>query len=241
MRKILCVLLALFVLGSAAVPAFAKEPMLLDVAELIGEETEAALAEEMRRVLDTYGAEIVLVTMPLIDGDIEDAAEKLYDDAACGMGEDRAGVLLLVSMDPREYYVFCNGFAWDRIDTDEVCDAIYSDMVSGDYAAAFERYLQECAAALGKTGGAAGIDYGKILLISVGIGLAVGLIYVLILKGQLKTVRGRSEASSYVRAGSMNLTRSGDYFMYRNVTRMEKPKQNSSGSSSSRGGSGRSF
>jgi uncharacterized protein len=69
------------------------------------------------------------------------------------------------------------------------------------------------------------------------VGLGAGLITAFVLKGQLKTVHKQNQANVYVKEGSMKITRSGDYFMYRTVTRTEKPKSNSS--SSSRSGSSR--
>ena len=63
------------------------------------------------------------------------------------------------------------------------------------------------------------------------------LIPMSVLKGQLKSVRMQNAASSYVRPNSMQLTRERDLFLYRNVTRTARPKNNS-GSGSSSGSSG---
>lgn len=56
-------------------------------------------------------------------------------------------------------------------------------------------------------------------------------------KKQLKSVQKQSKANAYVKAGSMKITKSGDYFMYRNLTKTQRQK---SSSSSSGGGSSRS-
>ena len=79
-------------------------------------------------------------------------------------------------------------------------------------------------------------------LIAVAVGLIAGLITALVLKGQLKSVKRQNEANLYMKKESLALTQSGDYFMYRNLVRTERPKNNgSSGSSGSfrSGGSGR--
>jgi uncharacterized protein len=57
------------------------------------------------------------------------------------------------------------------------------------------------------------------------------------MKGKLRSVRRQNEARQYVKEGSMQLTQSGDYFMYRNVTRTPKPQNNSSSRSGGGGGS----
>ena len=69
------------------------------------------------------------------------------------------------------------------------------------------------------------------------IGIAVGVIVALILKGQLKTVRAQNQANVYVKQGSMQLTVCNDMFLYRNVTRTQRQSSSSSGSSGSSGSS----
>ena len=46
------------------------------------------------------------------------------------------------------------------------------------------------------------------------------------MKGQLKSVRSQENASCYIRSGSMVITTSEDIFLYRNVTRIPRPKDN---------------
>ena len=56
------------------------------------------------------------------------------------------------------------------------------------------------------------------------IGIVVAFIVTLIMKGQLKSVRQQKTASNYVVDGSFRLTGRSDVFLYRNVTRRERPK-----------------
>ncbi len=70
-------------------------------------------------------------------------------------------------------------------------------------------------------------DVGKSLLISFGTGLVIGLITVGVMYGQLKTVRGQHTAGQYTKPGSMQVTGATDTYLYRNVTRVPIPKQNS--------------
>ena len=66
----------------------------------------------------------------------------------------------------------------------------------------------------------------KLALICLGIGLVIGLITVLIMKEQLRSVRSRDAAGDYVVPGSFKLTAHHDIFLYRTVTRMERPQNN---------------
>ena len=62
------------------------------------------------------------------------------------------------------------------------------------------------------------------ILICIGIGLIIGLVTVLIMRSQLKTVRSRYTAADYVVQGSFNLHHSRDIFLYRHVHRVPRPK-----------------
>jgi len=64
------------------------------------------------------------------------------------------------------------------------------------------------------------------LLVCIGIGLLIGLITVLVMRSQLKSVRPQNAAMNYVIPGSFQLRHSRDIFLYRNVTRTPRPKNN---------------
>ena len=65
--------------------------------------------------------------------------------------------------------------------------------------------------------------------ISFAIGLGGALLVVGANKSELKSVGMQQEARNYVRPGSMKVTKRSDFFLYRQVTRTEKPKAKSSG------------
>lgn len=70
----------------------------------------------------------------------------------------------------------------------------------------------------------AGPDWLRMVIISLCIGLVVGLIYALSLKGSLKSVHQNNAAADYVRPGSFKLEREQDLFMYSKTEKKEKPK-----------------
>ena len=69
------------------------------------------------------------------------------------------------------------------------------------------------------------------IVISLVVGFVLAKIIVGSMKSQLKTVWVQLAAGSYVRQGSMNITESMELFLYNKLDRTEKPKNNSSGSS----------
>lgn len=73
--------------------------------------------------------------------------------------------------------------------------------------------------------------------ISLAGGLIIGLIYVFFLQSKLHSVKSKRSASDYVVPGSVNITRSHDVFLYKNVHKTAKPKSNSSSGGRSGGSS----
>lgn len=217
-----------------------------DEAELLNETEVAQLSSKLESISKKYKAEIRVVTLSSMDGgDIDEFLEYLYDESGFGYGENHDGVLLVVCMDPREYRILSNGFAGEAItsgDIDALGEAFKSDLSDGNYADAFDTFADKCEYYLDGHINGFPFNTGKNLLICLGIGLVVALIVTGIWKNQLKSVRKQSAANAYVKAGTMQITQSGDFFMYRNVTKTQKQSSSSSGSSgSSRSTGGGSF
>ena len=217
-----------------------------DEAELLNETEVAQLNSKLESISKKYKAEIRVVTLSSMDGgDIDVFLEYLYDESGFGYGENHDGVLLVVCMDPREYRILSNGFAGEAItsgDIDAIGETFKSDLSDGNYADAFDTFADKCEYYLDGHINGFPFNTGKNLLICLGIGLVVALIVTGIWKNQLKSVRKQSAANAYVKAGTMQITQSGDFFMYRNVTKTQKQSSSSSGSSgSSRSTGGGSF
>ena len=112
---------------------------------------------------------------------------------------------------------------------------ITSQLADGEYLEAFEKYIELCddfidAANNGEVYDTDHMPRKPLSAIWLGISFAVGLGGALLLvgvnKSELKSVRMQEEAKNYVRPGSMKVTKSGDFFLYRHVTRTERPKAN---------------
>ena len=223
----------------------AEKHFLYDEADLLDKGEEAALEKKLADVSGTYDAQIVICTIASMDGaDIDRYLDYLYDTMGFGYGENHDGVLLLVCMDPREYRILSNGFAGVAIDGDAIDtmgDAFVSDLSDGNYAAAFTEFADQCVYYLDGHLNGFPFAFGKNLLISLVIGIAVGLIVAFILKGQLKTVRKQNQANVYVKQGSMNLTHQSDIYLYRTVSRTKKQSSSSGSGGTARSKGGGSF
>ena len=65
----------------------------------------------------------------------------------------------------------------------------------------------------------------EVILICLAVGAVIAFVVTGVMKGQLKTVRPRNEAGSYVVEGSFRLTQSRDVYLYKNTVRRARPKK----------------
>ncbi len=242
-RKIFSLISVFLICFCLTTACFASnQSFVTDGADLLTDSQERELRTTLSEISDKYGAQVAVVTVPSLDISIDFYVNDLYDGEDYGYGSDKAGVLLLVCMNPREYRILSNGFAADAIssyDIDVISDEIVSYLSDGYYAEAFDTYASECEYYLNGYINGFPFEFGPNLLLALIVGLVIALIAVSGMKAQLKSVRRQNQANAYVKSGSMNITRAGDYFMYRTVTRRPKPQNNSSSSSSSRSGGSR--
>lgn len=256
-KSILTVLFALLLCMTAAIPAFAASdlPRVVDNAGLLTESEESALLSKLDEISKRQQADIVVVTADTLGGKTPmDYADDFYDYNGYGFGENYDGVLLLVSMEDRDWWMSTSGYGITAI-TDAgieyISDQFLSYLSDGDYAKAFTTYAELCDEFFSQAKTGQPYDVGHMpkapfnialnLLVALVIGFIIALISTNIMKGKLKTVRFQSAAGGYIKANSMNITESRDLFLYTHVDRRERPKETSSsgGSSTHTSSSGR--
>lgn len=249
MKKIICLMLVLMLCAASTVTAFASETnvhFVYDNADLLTDYEENVIEQQLSQISQKYQAQVVIMTIDFLDGHTVDSyLESTYDTQGFGYGEKNDGVLLLVCMETSEWRILSNGFAGEAIDSDaieEIGDAFTSDLSDGNYEKSFKAFAKECEYYLNGYLNGFPFEFGKALLISLVLGVLVAFCITRSWKKQLKSVRKQGKANAYVKDGSMNITQSGDYFMYRNLTKTERQKSNSSsGGGSSRSTGGGSF
>lgn len=248
-KSILTVLFALILCMTAVIPAFAASdlPRVVDNAGLLTESEESALLSKLDEISKRQQADIVVVTADTLGGKTPmDYADDFYDYNGYGFGENYDGVLLLVSMEDRDWWMSTSGYGITAI-TDAgieyISDKFLSDLSDGDYAGAFSTYAELCDEffAQAKTGQPYDVSHmpkepfniAWCLAGSLVFGYAVAAMVTSRMKRKLQTVRFQSAANSYVKANSLNVTESRDLFLYTQVARHEKPKETSSSGGSS--------
>lgn len=238
----------------SVIPAFAEGdlPRLVDMADLLSDSEESDLLDRLDEISERQQVDIVVVTVDSMEGETAMVyADDFYDYNGYGFGADRDGIILLISMSERDWYISTRGYGIRAI-TDAGREYISEQFVSylsaGDYAAAFTNYAKLCDDFItqAKTGDPYDIDnlpdesfepvWG--LLCSLVVAFIISLIATGVMKGQLKSVHSQSAADNYIKQGSLQLTKKNDLFLYKHVDRRKKPENNSSSSSSSSRSSG---
>ena len=147
-KKIISLLLTAALCLSLIIPASAADgPLFWDDAYLLSDSECDTLLRQLEDIRTRQDMDVVIVTVDTLDGvDVQDAADYIYDYYDYGVGEEKDGVLLLLSMEEREWAVSTTGFGRTVLDDhlDEVMDNIMGDLGSGDYASAFSSFAAQC-------------------------------------------------------------------------------------------------
>lgn len=245
MKKLFCLTMALLLVmvlpltagaQTAYVPYLQDGARVLDHLNFEGQWMDATLSQISNRLQLT----VAITTVNTLDyEDIDDYTEHYYKNADYAYAD---GVLLLVAMEEREWYIYTTGDTYDYLTDaalDDIEDAIVPLMSAGDYFQAFRAYAELCDKYLtmGQEGNVyrGSFPWGENIVIALIVGAVVAFIVVSVMKSKLKSVRPRREAHEYTRPGSMNVTQSRDLYLYRTVSRRPKPKD--TGSSGRSGGS----
>lgn len=236
-KRCVCILLLLLTLAVPVMAADSETQNVVDYAQLLSWQEREELEAVLDGVSQRLQMDVVVVTVPSLDGK---SAMAYADDYYDYNGYRPDGALLLVSVSEREWWLSTRGRAIRAL-TDRELDILSSRFLNSlshaDYAEAFRTFAEGFEELAAEEVRKQEISPAAVL-ICLCIGAAGGFIVTGILKGQLKTVRRQNSAGSYVVPGSMDLNFRADRFLYRNVSRRAKPKNNSS--STHRGSSGHS-
>ncbi len=241
MKKLSILICSLILLALLIVPIYADDVNLnyvIDKADLLTDAEETELEAKLTEMNSRLGCDIVVLTESNIDTDAMSYADDYFDYN--GFRAD--GVLLLVDMGSREWYISTCGVCVDGLDgdgLDYISENIVDDLQDEDYVKCFNTFLDRSDEVIslirdGKSFKAP-FEFFTTLIICLVIGFVIALIITLIMRGKLKSVRSKSEASDYVRNGSLNITVARDIFLYRRVTRTQKAESSSSSHTSSSG------
>lgn len=265
-KKLCTALLVLLTLSAVTCFAFADGGVRLDDgAGLLSVSEKEMLLNKLDEISARQNVDIVVVTVDNLGGeDIRDYADDYFDYNGFGNEPKRGGALLLVAMDESEMWIYTSEYcitALTDAGIDYICDEVAEPLSDGEYFDAFNTFARLCDEFITQADSGKPFDRESLpheplsiaaFFVCLAVGAVIGGITVMAMKSELKSVRYKAEANSYVRSGSFNLTQSRDMFLYRNVSRRKRPESTGGGRSGgssvhvgssgrSHGGGGRSF
>ena len=252
-----CMVIIFALAFQAGAEAVFHPELLDDGADLLDDEEFEKLNCDLFDISQKYQFNVaVITTNSLGNYDAQGYANQMFVSRQYGYENTNDGILLLVSMDQRDWCITRDGYGYTAF-TDAglqyISERVKKKLSSGDFYEAFTTYAELCDRFLKKAESGTPYDNGNFprdlpspgaWAVIVGLGAALGVGVTLLFKRQLRTVRRNAAAQQYIREGSFELTRKEDTFLYSRVTRVRKPKNETrsggggGGSSHSSGPSG---
>lgn len=251
MKKILSAVLTVLLLLSVLCTFAAADDSLvcvIDYADILTYDEWETLETAAEEISLRYDCGVYIMTVDdytdFGGGDIYDLTREIFgdEDFGFGLGADRSGILLLLSMSERDWAMYVHGetgeYAFNDYGLSELEDSFLPDFGENDWYGGFSGYLDACDEYLGLAADGDPVRESPVLsiVIVVGISCLISLLICLVLKGKMKSVRRKVEAQAYVAAGGLSLTESYDHYTHTTETRRRIERNNSKGD----GGSGRS-
>lgn len=260
-KSILSLLLALCLVLSLGGAALASNqitmPHVTDAAGLLTNEEVMALEAQAKQIAQSYGcAPYILVVDDFRvyedTDDVFEAGMNLYERWELGYGQERNGLLLILSMAERDYALVTYGSVTHRAFTDYgqdyLCEQFLDNFRNDDWAGGFQDYLNTSAWLLeqAKNGTPYDVDtapkgFNPLIIV---IPLVLALAVCLVLTAQMKTAKRKTEAGDYMVPNGVEMRIVQDIFTHRTVTRQVIQNENKGGGGgttvNSRGFSGKS-
>lgn len=227
--------------------AVQKGLRLNDMADLLSDKEEANVLAKLDEVSENQSVDVAIVTAASLDGkSAMDYAEAYYEENNFGFGAEKDGVIFLVSMEDRDWWIATRGYAITAI-TDAgreyIAELFLPDLSDGNYEDAFMTYANSCDQFItqAKTGEPYDGDHmpkepfnlGFSFVISLAIGFVIAFIVTSVMKSKLKTVKHQAAATEYVLKDSLNIVYANEIFLHRNVDQRERVREERSSSGGS--------
>lgn len=238
MKRWISLFLLLILLASALpVVSGAALPLVIDEANLLSARQTQSLADQAAAIRDQYQMDVVILTVFSLNGkDPEAYADDYYDEMGYGMGSDHSGILLLISMENRDWAISTCGEAITWVTDQDLArleDALLPSLAQDSYSTAFQNYLRTLDRILdAPLPEESGFSWNRLLLtllVSLLLGGLAGGMVLLVLRRQMHTARPQRYAGDYVVPNSFQLTLQRDIYLYSRTSRVKRQTSEHSG------------
>ena len=250
MKQLISVMVAVLLLVLLAIPvsgAQIPECCVFDDEGLLSEMEYQTLEDYAREISEQRQCAVYFVTVDNFrnygDGDIFNVARQIFLASDFGMGEEKDGVMLLLSMADRDCSLIAHGFgetALTDYGREYICEHFLDDFADDDWFHGVFDYLAYTDDLLSQAREGRvydrynGITGGVLWVWSLILGVVISLVVCLIQRAMMrKKVREQTDALGYVQ-GEVHITRRRDVYSHTTEVRrkIEKKDSGSSGSHS---------
>lgn len=245
-------LLLLLALLTGTIMASALQRV-VDKDNLLTETEETILSQKIQEITQRHGVDVVLLTVYSLDGKTAEAyADDYYDYNGYGLDEDKSGVLMLVSLEYRDWAISTTGSCIAKIsdwDIKNLASNFLEPLGDGEYYDAFWQFLEDLDSLLAQPDNAGAEEWrgdssqelvksNSNIWLWEGIALvvsgAVALLIVFAMKRNLNSARRQNTAGAYA-SGGLQLTACQDIYLHSTTTRTRRAEESSNHSGMSGG------
>ena len=245
LAMVLCIALCL-AFGGAAYAASGGNSLgyVNDAVGLLSLEEQQELETTAAQLAERYGCGVYVIIVDdytdYTNGSTRDFAKETYINYDLGIGEGKNGILLVLSMSDRDYYLLTKGdianaaftdYGQEQLTQEFLDDFRYDNWFDGfrDYMSTAGQYLEESENGApvdvpGYNGGyAESSSTGANILMIVGVPCLISLAVCGVFAAQMKTARRQTGAMGYISHGGVDMRVTQDQFLYNTETRQHIP------------------
>jgi uncharacterized protein len=226
-------------------------PLIVDYAGVLNSSELSPLMTKAESVSSQYACDVAVVFVRGLQGSssIMQYTDDFFDYNGYGYGAGKDGVMLLVDVQGREYWISTSGFGIDAF-TDAgqlyLKDLFVKYLSDGNWAGAADAFISGCDRFLKQARNGQPYDIGNMpknafnlyaLLGDAGIGFLLGGLPLLKAKKEMETVEPKRDAGDYIRGKAPVLTQRNDTFLGSSVSRVPIPRESDHPHDSGGGGS----
>lgn len=216
-----------------------------DGAGLLSVDEYTGLEAKCAQLAEKYACGVYIVTVQdyaAYGRSVEAAAEAVYKGTGMGVGEDKDGILLLLSMADRDYDILAFGafgnYAFTDYGKELLADSFLANFRNNDWAGGFDAYISSCAYMLDCARSGEPVDVPQQqrkaslterLPFIVLIPCAVSGLFCISAKSRMKTARRRVDAAEYISGRGVVLDVREDVFTHRTQSVQHIERSRSSG------------
>lgn len=252
MKKLSALLAAVILLcGLLAMPAAASaagQSYICDRARLLRSGPFSEIYMECKEVSNSHNCGVYIATVndpDVHDWNVQEYTEKFYQSWPMGWGEDKNGILLLLSMSERDYDIYVCGpmakAAFSDYAIEKMEEKILPCFAENDWEGGFRAYVRYADKCLTRNEKGIPIDAPGTTTLSgqlrrwnaIGIGAVAGLVVALIrcsiLKARMKSIKTNRDADAYLLPNSLRLVSHQDIYTHSTESRVRISSDSRSG------------